>query len=215
MLSMLAEDVIGPLVGISVEDSGHVIRNRIPGWITDYANRSVMYWPSSSNETVKYYASNYAFGAYLVRNFGGPELLTRMAKSTSSGRRSVDGALRSLNGRGTDTVYAMSRFGEALLYSGHNRPKGGLTFDQTAEASINGTSYVFYEFDIYASRFSPKGPSAREYKDLSSYAAPPNTVQLYTDENWHDEIVENNGGLNIRFLNVDPDADYYIITKPK
>jgi hypothetical protein len=150
-----------------------------------------------------------------VRNFGGPELLSRMAKSTLSGRGSVDGALRALNGMGVDTTYALSRFAEALLYSSDNKPEGGLTFDQSVTATINSVpAYTFYGFDIYDRKFPGLAP--REYKDLSTYPAPLNTVQLYVDtDNWTDEIAKNNGKLDVRLLRVDPDADYYMMTRPK
>jgi hypothetical protein len=216
MLSMLAEDVIGPMIDIPISHGSHVVRSRIPKWLVEYADLSVMYWPSSSDDAVKYYSSNYAFGAYLVRNFGGPKLFSLMAKSALSGRGSVDSALRSLNGKEIDSFYAMSRFGEALLYSARNKPKEGFTFDESVEAIIDGISapYVFYGFDIY-DFFSPElaGPVIRDYKDLPKYTALSNTVQLYTDTNWSNEIARNNGRLEIRLLNVDPDADYYIITK--
>jgi hypothetical protein len=215
MLSMLAEDVIGPLVGILADR--HVTNMRIPGWLLQYADYSVMSWPSSGN-TIPYYQSNYAFGAYLMRNFGGPALFSAIAKSSTSGRGSIDRFMRIFNGVEIDTAYAMARFSEALVYSGLSMPTGVLTFDKTVPDpidgqpyTIDGQSYTFKAFDIW----STDGPLTREYAQMPNYAAPANTVQLYTDEAWAEEIAASGGNLTIRLLNVDADADYYIITKPK
>ncbi|MDR1468938.1 MAG: hypothetical protein LBT00_06560 [Spirochaetaceae bacterium] len=219
MLSMLAEDVIGPLVGIVPNDpnelngnQNHVINVRIPDWIRQYADVSVMYWPSSGN-TLPYYSSNYAFGAYLVRNFGGPALFSAIAKSKASGRGSLDGSLRKFNGVGIDTYYAMSRFGEALLYSDDKVPEGCYTFDKEITGLVGGETYTFPAFDIWSDAFNPPGPLIRKFAEMSGYA-PDNTVQLYQDSGWTEEI-QASGGLTIRLLNVETDAEYYILTKPK
>jgi hypothetical protein len=214
MLSMLAEDTIGPLVG--VDSSYHVTNGRISRWLPRYADCSVMYWPSSSGATLDYYSSNYAFGAYLIRNFGGPALFSAIAKSNSSGRGSIDGFMRIFNNDvGIDTAYAMSRFAEALLYSG-TVPEGVLTFDKTVFDTINGQLYTFSGFNIWSMEGQdPQGPLIREYEKMHEYAAPANTVQLYSDTRWTQEIQASGGGLTIRLLNVEPDADYYIITRPK
>jgi hypothetical protein len=214
MLSMLAEDIIGPLVGIPTSNPNHVIKGRISSWIKKYADLSVMYWPPSSGEALYYYSSNYAFGAYLMRNFGGPALFSDIAKSNSSGRGSIDGFMRIHNNRPEiDTAYAMSRFSEALLYSGTNMPEGVLTFDKTVSYDIGGQLYTFEKFDIWS--ISPPGPEIRKYAEMPNYAAPDNTVQLYTDQAWASEIAASGGSLTIRLLNVEADADYYIMTKPK
>jgi hypothetical protein len=218
MLSMLAEDIIGPLVGIFRDDLGHVINVRIPSWIKKYADLSVMYWPPSSSAALYYYASNYAFGAYLMRNFGGPALFSAIAKSNSSGRGSIDGFMRIFNGVEIDTAYAMDRFNEALLYSGISMPEGVLTFDKEVFDTIGEYQYTFEAFNIWDQRYSleyPLGPLIREYAQMPNYAAPANTVQLYTDPAWTEEIAASGGSLLMRLLNVDTDADYYIMTKPR
>jgi hypothetical protein len=210
MLSMLAEDVIGPMVQIERSSQGYVLNMRIPSWLTSYADYSVMYWPPSGSYTLPYYSSNYAFGAYLVRNFGGPTLLSTIAKSSSGGRGSVDGALRLLNGKEVDTVYALSRFYEALLYSGEEAEQRGLySFDKTVSDRIGPETYTFKGFDIWGSMSNEKGPLIREYAKIADYATPINSVQLYTDDAWKGK----SGILDIRLLNVSPDADYYVTIK--
>jgi hypothetical protein len=212
MLSLLAEDIIGPLVGITSTD--HVIYKRIAfQWFLSYADYSVMYWPSSGN-TLPYYSSNYAFGAYLMRNFGGPALFSAIAKSNLSGRGSIDNQMRLFNhDMGIDTAYALSRFGEAILYSGDNAPERVLTFDKEVTDVIGDRAYTFQAFDIWS--LFPAGPMIREYANMPNYAAPANTVQLYADPAWAEEIAATGGRLTMRLLNVEADADYYIMTKTK
>jgi hypothetical protein len=213
MLSMLAENIIGPLVPIS-----NSVNTRIPEWIGNYANLSVMYWPSSGN-TLPYYASNYAFGVYLMRNFGGEKLFSDIAKSNASGRGSIDHFMRIHNNNlGIDTAYAMSRFSEALLYSYSPSNPNILTFNNpTAAYTIGGKTYKFESISLGS------GPKIFKYEEVSYSTAPINTVQLYSDKegeggntvsNWENEIKET-GRLTIKLLAVDPNADYYIITKPK
>jgi hypothetical protein len=210
MLSMLAEDVIGPMVGILAENDSHVINTRIPRWLSAYADSSVMYWPSSGGNALPYYQSNYAFGAYLVRNFGGPALLSAIAKSSSGGRGSVDGALRLFNGMEVDTAYALSRFNEALLYSGNDIPEGVFSFDREVSGIIGGYPYTFYRFNIWnMADGGRQGPLIREYAKMTDYAAPANTVQLYTDSTWKNKT----GVFEIYLRDVKPDALYYVMQK--
>jgi hypothetical protein len=216
MLSMLAEDAIGPLVnippnGTSVSSlvSGHVIRQRIPTWLQTYNDTGVMQWPSNSSAASKYYySSNYAFGAYLVRNFGGVALFSSVAKSYASGRASLDGCLRAINGREIDTAYAMARFGEALVYSGNTAPNTVFRFDKTVTGDINGIPYTFYGFDVWnMDEFLP--PLVRDFKRLGDYSIPSNAVQLYQDATWSGK----SGQLDILLKNVDTNTSYYVLVK--
>jgi hypothetical protein len=205
MLSMLAEDTIGPLVGILPNVPGHVTFERIPKWLETYSDVSVMYWPASAANTLAYYASNYAFGAYLVRNFGGPALFSAIAKSYAPGRASIDACLRVFNGREVDTAYALERFGEALVYSGDTVPNDVFSFDKTAQEVIGGTTYTFERFDIWATN----GPVVRQYSRLSDYSIPSNTVQLYTDTAWKGI----SGRLDVLLQNVDTSSKYLLMVK--
>jgi hypothetical protein len=217
MLSMLAEDVIGPLVEIpydSSSDNGHVINARIPMWLAGYADYGVMQWDNSN--PLPYYASNYAFGAYLVRNFGGPALLSAIAKSYAGGRGSVDGSLRALNGWAVDTVYAMHRFGEALVYFGEAMPKDVCSFYKTVTETIGGTDYMFPRFnigeEIVGEIISLTGHGVRgvrPFEKLTDYSSPPNSVQLYSDSTWKNK----RGTLDVFLRNVDANASYYLLVK--
>jgi hypothetical protein len=207
MLSMLAEDTIGPLVGIQPNAKGHVTDQRIPQWLSNYTDTSVMYWPTAGN-AVPYYASNYAFGAYLIRNFGGPALFSAIAKSYATGRGSIDACLRFFNGREIDTAYAMERFGEALVYSGDAVPSDIFSFDKSVRGDIDGTTYTFERFNIWKLSYN-QGPVVRQYNRINDYSIPLNTVQLYIDEAWKGV----NGRLDVLLQNVDTKSKYLLMVK--
>jgi hypothetical protein len=216
MLSMLAEDVIGPLVGISPDNSSskHVTKERITGtwgnsrnWLDDYVNYGVMQWNRS--DSLPYYSTNYAFGAYIVRNFGGVALFSHIAKSRVAGRASLDNALRIFNGQNVDSVYALSRFGEALVYSGEKRPEGAFSFDYTVEDTVGEQLYTFFKFDVWDMQPYRAGPAVLQYKNLASTPIPTNNVQLYSDESWKSVT----GPLEIRLRDVDTSSKYYALIK--
>jgi hypothetical protein len=216
MLSMLAEDTIGPYIGIAPAEKGHVIFERIPKWLENYTDVSVMYWPSSTANALAYYASNYAFGAYLVRNFGGPALFSAIAKSYATGRASIDACLRSFNGREVDTAYALERFGEALVYSGDAMPNNVFSFDKTVQGFIGGKSYTFEKFDIwnisvsyYGMPNAPQGPVVRSYDRLNDYSISSNVVQLYKDTAWKSV----SGRINVLLQNVDTSSKYLLMIR--
>ncbi|MDR1230610.1 MAG: hypothetical protein LBK61_04325 [Spirochaetaceae bacterium] len=197
MLSMLAEDVIGPLVGITSDNDAHVIRSHIPTWLNTYADYSVMQW----GDKYEYYPSNYAFGAYLVRNFGGPQLLSRIAKSPKGGRDSLDESLRALNGSNIDTEYALTRFAEVLVYSGQNKPVGVYSFDNTVTGRIGDVDYTFDSFDIWT-KWS--GPKVSPYEEGVPNNITPYTIQMFSHNDWKNksEVTVNvsKGNLDVRYF---------------
>jgi hypothetical protein len=172
-----------------------------------------MYW----DNTLDSYAANYAFGAYLVRNFGGPELLHEIAISSLDGKASLDDALQKLNpqinGQNVDTGYALSRFGEALVYSGDNMPAGVFSFDKTVSKTIGGNAYTFPRFNIWDMAYTDqknyyKGPIILVY-DQAAYSIPSNAVQLFSRESW----LNVSGQLTIQVQNGNSGVDYYVMVK--
>jgi hypothetical protein len=224
MLSMLAEDAIGPLVGIPYDpkmSNGNVIWGRInPTWLVYYAVGAMQWYDSNP---LLYYASNYAFGAYLVRNFGGPELLTRIAKSNLGGKDSLDQALSTLNrtaeGASVNSTYALSRFGEALVYSGLSIPEHALSFDKTVTGTIGGSTYTFPPFDIWEMGYTitETGGAKEDYVGpiVYSYDAPspglvPYSVQLYSK---NDEWQNKTGSLTVNLSGENTGVTYYVLVR--
>jgi hypothetical protein len=145
ILSMLASDLISPLIGITPENPNHPISYQIPYSLGLYRfGLYKMPW----NDNKYSYETLYPFGAYLVRNFGGVDLLLEMVNNNYTGYESISAALNKLN-PGMDFDKALSRYGEALIYSGNHIPDGAVSFDKTVSQNINGNDYTFYGFDIW------------------------------------------------------------------
>jgi hypothetical protein len=219
MLSMLAEDVVWPLLGGSSSES-LVIGMRIPSWRSNYDKCSVMYWPPANTDAGPYYAANYAFGAYLVRNFGGVPLFSAIAKSHAGGRASIDGSLRATNMEpNIDVTYALERFGETLVYF-EDVPENVYSFNKTLSETLkadngNDYTYSFSAFDIRNVRSvntSSDTPKVFDFKDMGQTPMPFNTVQIFQDDSWKEEKITG-GRLDIQFLNVDTSAKYFVLVK--
>ncbi|GMO58827.1 MAG: hypothetical protein Ta2A_04490 [Treponemataceae bacterium] len=142
MLSLLAEDVMDAYLGILPEWRPDSVR--MTEFLVEYAQDGITQWRSSTD----YYARAYAFGAYLLRNFGGADLLREMLANNSVDETSVTQALQkkypSMNFQ-----TALSRYGEALLFSGGQKPKDVFSFDNTVTSTIGGKTYTASRFDIW------------------------------------------------------------------
>jgi hypothetical protein len=199
MLSMLAEDTIGPLVGIEAGSEGHVISGRIPYWLACYADYGVMQW----NNTLEAYSSNYAFGAYLVRNFGGAQFFSKIAKSPKGGRDSLEDQLKA-NGSSVDE--ALARFAETLIYSGANKTNSAYTFNQTVTKSVGGKDYTFAAFDVWSMTYELRytdntvkeytGPLIYKYTG-AALSIPPYAMRLFSRNDWQNK----KGSLTINVTN--------------
>ena len=144
MLSMMTEDVIAPLIGIGHTDPNHPISRQIPAFLDSYYRYGITEWNDSSNN----YANVYAFGAYLLRNYGGPELLKKILDNDKINVESLTAALEEFS-EGMDFTRAFNRYSEALIFSGPLVPEGAATFDRTVTSTINGQVYTAYGFNIW------------------------------------------------------------------
>ncbi|MCL2193166.1 MAG: hypothetical protein FWB78_07210 [Treponema sp.] len=142
MLSMMIDDVIADFIGLSTTDVGHVIL-RIPTFLERYHEAGFTEW----HQDLLSYARIYAFGAFLLRNFGGAELVRRMMTSNAVNVASITAALQAT--ADVDFEYALRRFGEAMVFSGSPIPEGVFTFDRSYTTTINGFTYISHAFDIW------------------------------------------------------------------
>jgi hypothetical protein len=100
------------------------------------------------------YAKGYAFGAYLLRNYGGASLLKEMLANNSTNIDSVTAALKTVTGSGSFED-ALRRFGEAIVFSG-TMPSEVLSFDKTVTKPIGGYSYTATGFNVWSNFGSTK-----------------------------------------------------------
>lgn len=157
MLSMLAEDIIAPIIGIEETDPGHPIKLRIPLFLDTYDWYGVDEWVNNDDNFINY-SVVYAFGAYLIRNYGGPRLVYEMLHNNRADHASVTQALKSATGQSSlDFNTALGRYAEALLYSKtHGGITGKVTFDKDSNTyTLGGSPRTAKAFDIWNTSNNP------------------------------------------------------------
>jgi hypothetical protein len=180
MLSEMAEDVISPLIGIDSSNSGHPIQSRIYTFLETYNQVGLTEWITLDSVS---YAKGFAFGAYLMRNWGGAELIQKILANNITNVESISAALNEIE-KGLNFEKALTRYGEALIFSGKQMPKGTLSFDKTVSKTINGINYTVTGFDMWNMyRYNPnaKGPLIF---DLSPIEMRPYSILLQSTDIW-------------------------------
>jgi hypothetical protein len=219
MLSMLAEDMIGPFAGIGPDNRYHPINERIPDFLGGYP------WLGITEDRYlnrAFYGKAYAFGAYLARNYGGPGLVREMASNNAVDVESVDQAIASLNS-GHTFAAALERYAEAFLCTD---PARGRTFNQTVTQTINGVTYTLQGFNIFDIRRSIVKPSLREnFYTASPYKGPAvfalNSVFPLDEMRKYSLVIRSrqewqgvNGDLTIELENpLDPAVHVYLMMR--
>jgi hypothetical protein len=209
MLSMLAEDVIGPFIGIPATSRWHPVNQRLPYFLGYYTYDPTVWLDGSA---VYYsYANAYALGAYLVRNFGGAaliqEIMGNSAVDTASITSALSGSANPLRTQAGSFGAALSRYGEALVFGGG----GGstLSFNNTVTHSIGGTDYTFEGFDIWNianTRNKAMGPVL--FDAGTAYAIPARTMLPQTKSAWKN--ISGSLSLTVR-KPVSKDIEVYVM----
>ncbi|MCL2294614.1 MAG: hypothetical protein FWC36_07100 [Spirochaetes bacterium] len=145
MLSAMAEDIILPMVGVGAYNRYHPINQRLRLFLATYHERGVTEW----HNQLACYSRVFGFGAYLLRNFGGADLLRRILHNNTVNEASITAALPP----GITFEIALIRFGEALVFSGDYFPPHRASFDRTDGNTIiyrnnERWTYTAYGFNI-------------------------------------------------------------------
>ncbi len=145
MCSMVAQDLVCRNIGLDPAVDGAA--KRLPQFLHHYAESGVTDWLSGS--ALKSYASAFAFGAYLERNYGGASLFQRILANNQTGISAVSAALLA-EGYSDDFGAAFSHYGESLVFS--DKPAGSAlkTMKQTWSESLGGIMYVAEPIDLNA-----------------------------------------------------------------
>jgi hypothetical protein len=215
MLSLLAEDVIAPMIGVPVTHNYHPILSRIPTFLDRYNAAALTEW-LSGDEVLISYANVYAFGAYLARNYGGADLIKAIMENATANIASLNEAL--LANAQISFTQALGRYGEAFIYSGAHKG-GGLSFDTTVTTRINDTDYTFTGFDLWTIHNASKGygPIPNNYTGPLiwdgnyQFAMPGYSVILQSLEEWQRVRADT---VHIRFQKPsDPHIDLYLMIR--
>ena len=208
MLSMMAEDVISPIIGITASNQAHPITQRIPGFLNCYYAAGITDWGASA-DILNSYSIAYAYGAYLLRNYGGPRLLKEILDNNSTNINSITAALKTVAGGGLDFNKALQRYGEAIIYSGAKKPYGKLTFDTTVINTINSFTYTAYGFDIWT--MARTGGGTGPYiLGLDPVALRPYSISVHQTNEWKN--VSGNFTVTLDGP-LDPHVSLYMLVK--
>jgi len=208
MLSQVAEDMMSTDLETwlgakyNVADDGPV-NNRMQwfDYLAGYSVAGVTDWlTSSDDEKQSSYASTFAFGSYLARNYGGAPLIKAIASNDSVNDASVTAALAALGRSEVTFRDAFARYGEALIYSSSGFSDGIVpsnynTFDRSASDTINGHVYSFSAFDIWKIPVTYKDNttgimSPKTYPIGVNNSIRPHGVYLQTTSAWKNKTGE-------------------------
>ena len=183
MLSMMAEDIILSAIGIA-PNNYHPVRD-MDIFLVSYVRNGFIDWLDLGHES---YAKAYAFGAYLLRNYGGIDLFTEIMTNDSINLDSVSSAISSLN-PGEDFNSALEDFAEALLFYGNSVPPERNTFNREVINTSGSFTYTAHAFDIGTISNILQNPT-REifgpviYTSGTMIQLRPYSVTLYSENSW-------------------------------
>jgi len=183
MLSMMTEDVIAEFINIPLTDNSHPIRQGTPRFLTSYYEVGITEWGTGNPSAVlSSYDKAFAFGAFLLRNYGGADLLRRILANNTMNLDSIRSALNEIT-PGLTFEEVLIRYGEAMVFSG-KIPSDVKTFHKTVSNTINGRTYRAHGFDIW--NMQRRGSTGRgpEVFNLNQRDMRPHSVTLHSDNTW-------------------------------
>lgn len=163
MLSMLIEDIffddMSEKYGLQAKDSS---RSRL----SDF-NRQYYYDWTQSVFDGNCYAPTYAFGAWLVRNYGGVQLIMKMCSDTkNNGFEAIVNAVNELNGFTGDNLVTKTSLLEQFLIACAITTESSEGTDLPTFNRISGEEYTSYG---HTSKLDPLDLYSEEYKWSDSY----------------------------------------------
>lgn len=174
MCSMASEDLVGQSLGIPDAASP---RSRIPQFNVAYYQSGVTDW-LTGNDVLKSYASDYAFGAYLSRNFGGAALFHELVVSSAVDGAAITAALQRL-GTGTSFEAVFRSYSPTFVF-GNPAPAGAYSFPAFA-STLNGVTYNLPAFTL-----GDYSPSLALFTPGQQVDLRPYGHSIHTDSTWTD-----------------------------
>jgi len=141
MLSLMSEEVIGSSLGI--EDKGRPWASWMSAHTWLYSQNGLDTWINDAS----HYAQSYAFGTYLLHNFGGARILREMELNSLTGTASVEKAVIDVNGNVVSFADIYRGYPEVLLFSAGYQNLGH-SFHLSNEWTFNEIKYDCYPLDI-------------------------------------------------------------------
>ncbi|MDR0643918.1 MAG: hypothetical protein LBG05_03240 [Treponema sp.] len=215
MLSQIAEDVVGWFIGINIASADHPVNVRIPRFLASYWKSGATTWLDTDFDvSMNSYANTYAFGAYLVRNFGGATLIKDIMENDFGNIAAINVALKK---QGSSFQDALAQYGEALVFSDDAHG----SFNKTVTQTVNGVAYSFTGFNLWNIRnysanqyygntfiYPAKGPVVIDTGFISTME--PYSILVQSCANWKNV----SGTLSFELQKPESsEIDFYIIVK--
>ena len=201
MLSMLCEDVMQSKLGLTADESPIA---RLPLFARCYVDCGLEYREDSSYYTILSYAQNYAFGAWLVRNYGGRALVSRMSQNNAVDTASIEMA----SNQKMDVLlkeFALACINKTVAKTFNTSNEGFTAIDlwnlrNTLPSTYSelSSSTTYYKFD---------GPQLLGYD--AQYALRPYGINLLDVGTTNDTSFR----LNLKAASVADDEHVYLIIK--
>ena len=108
-------------------------------------------WSEDKSDVLINYSKTYAFGAYLMRNYGGANFIRELIQNNSTGVNSIVAAVNANGGVGLDYTDILQRFGVANLLSNSKQTEAGYIYNTGGwnTSTVNGISYQLGSINLY------------------------------------------------------------------
>ena len=166
MLSQCIEDIVADKIkadgprGVLYSDktagsSGNQY-GRLPLY-NQYNDISLTKW-LPENIALRSYSNSYAFGAYLIRNYGGTELIKNMVQNSGTAKDCVENGVKNCGYGTISFAELLSRLGAANLLSDRLMTPEGYSFNtgDWYSSTANGYSYNLGSINLFNYYYTPK-----------------------------------------------------------
>ncbi len=168
MLSMSVEELFQTHLGLADNETP---KNRFYGNF-DKPYNGFYNWPGNNDSNVYYaYANAYAFGAYLMRNYGGVKLIHEIATNPYVNASAITEALHKVGHQNESFNSVLIKFG--MVYINTNKSDNSLYKD--VNENLNGVDYSLKKIDLSNYYFRTYNSKAALDSDWNN--------NLYTGEN--------------------------------
>ena len=159
MLSMLCEDMMQEFLEL---DDANSPKSRMKEFNAFYFGSGIREYRDDSNASLSY-ATSYAFGAWLCRQYGGATLVKAMMENAYADNESIVSAVNSVNGKS----YTFDDLFKQFLRALHGDSTYTMNKDAKEEEEYNeyGTQYYYPmgKIDIFSDTYSPQNIDGYTY----------------------------------------------------
>ena len=153
MLSMLAEDILQKTLNIADADSP---KNRLAAFNLYYTASGVTDYLDGEYATISY-STAYAFGAWLMRNYGGPALVKEISTNAEVNMESVVAAVKPVFSPSMTKEQLLDEYVQACMFrTRFAAPHGLPTFNKACSSEINGTTYKVDGINLFSDAYGWK-----------------------------------------------------------